>query len=66
MSAPNTLPIQETAASTANPAEASPFILEFFVVEGPGYRCTAYRDAAGKWREAFCNEELFGDIQIVE
>jgi hypothetical protein len=66
MSATNTLPIQETAEPAATPAEANPFLLEFFVVEGPGYRCTAYRDAAGQWREAFSNEELFGDIQIVE
>lgn len=48
------------------PAEAAPFLIEFFMVQGPGYRCVAYCDQQGRWRNAFNNEELFGDIQILE
>jgi len=66
MSATITIPHQESTTPAATPATADPFILEFFVVRGPGFCCTAYRDQAGKWHEAFSNEELFGDIQVVE
>ena len=44
----------------------SPFTTEFFWVEGLGFKCMAYRDPAGKWREAFCNGELPGPIQVLE
>jgi hypothetical protein len=43
-----------------------PFIVEFFMVRGAGFRCMAYRDANGKWRSAYNNEELPGDICILE
>jgi hypothetical protein len=46
--------------------EDAPFIIEFFMVQGVGFRCAAYRDPDGRWREAFNNEELFGEIQILE
>jgi len=36
------------------------------MVEGVGFRCMAYCDKVGKWRNAFTNEELFGDIYILE
>lgn len=47
------------------PAETSPFLIEFFVVQGVGFHCVAYCDSEGQWRDAFNNEELFGDIQIL-
>jgi hypothetical protein len=46
-------------------ADASPFIVEFFMVRGPGYLCMAYCGPDAKWREAFNNEELYGDIRIL-
>jgi hypothetical protein len=36
----------------------SPFLVEFFMVEGRGFKCMAYRNQDGKWRAAFSNEEL--------
>lgn len=44
----------------------SPFITEFFMVQGVGFRCMAYRNGDGKWRGAFDNEELPGAVQILE
>ena len=53
--------------STAQPqTDSSPSLIEFFVVQGIGFRCVAYRDAQGRWHNAFTNEPLFGDIQILE
>jgi hypothetical protein len=46
--------------------EASPFLLEFFMVQGMGFRCMAYRNIDGKWRGAFNDEELPGTIRILE
>lgn len=43
----------------------SPFILEFFMVQGRGFRCMAYRNHDGKWREAFDHEELPGAIRVL-
>jgi hypothetical protein len=44
----------------------SPFIIEFFMVQGAGFRCMAYRNHDGKWRGAFDNEELPGAIRVLE
>jgi hypothetical protein len=44
----------------------SPFLVEFFMVQGMGFKCMAYRNQDGKWRGAFDNEELPGKIQILE
>jgi hypothetical protein len=44
----------------------SPFILEFFMVQGSGYICMAYRNHDGKWRGAFDNKELPGAIRVLE
>ncbi|HEX4349244.1 MAG TPA: hypothetical protein VH251_02595 [Verrucomicrobiae bacterium] len=46
--------------------EDASFIIEFFMVQGVGFRCAAYRDLDGRWRGASNNEELFGEIQILE
>ena len=45
---------------------ASPFVHEFFMVQGSGFRCMAYRNRDGKWRGAFDNEELPGAIRVLE
>jgi hypothetical protein len=48
------------------PAEESPFLAEFFMIEGPGYRCMAYNDSEGRWRKAFNHTILPGQIRIIE
>ena len=55
----------EPLVTTEKQADASPFIIEFFMVRGPGYRCMAYCGADARWHNAFNHEELFGDIQIL-
>ena len=47
------------------PAEG-PFLIEFFMVEGDDFRCMAYCDQAGKWRNAFNHVELPGVVHILE
>jgi len=44
----------------------SPFLIEFFMVQGMGFRCMAYRNQDGKWRGAFDNVELPGTIRVME
>jgi hypothetical protein len=44
----------------------SPFIIEFFMVQGAGFRCMAYKEDDGKWHEAFNNEILPGAIRVLE
>jgi hypothetical protein len=55
----------EPLAAAEERAESSPFIVEFFMVRGPGFLCMAYCGADAKWRDAFNNEELYGDIQVL-
>ena len=43
----------------------SPFVLEFFMVQGSGFQCMAYRNGDGKWRGAFDNKELPGAIRVL-
>ena len=45
---------------------ASPFVVEFFMVQGAGFQCMAYRNGDGKWREAFHDDELPGVIRVLE
>ena len=59
-------PLCEPKATVEKPGELSPFVVEFFMVQGAGFRCMAYRDSDGRWRAAFNNDELFGDIYILE
>jgi hypothetical protein len=56
----------ESATPVNRPVEPTPFLTEFFMVQGPGFRCMAYCDHDGKWRNAFNNEELYGEISILE
>jgi hypothetical protein len=44
---------------------ASPFDHEFFMVQGAGFRCMAYRNGEGKWRGAFDHEELPGAVRVL-
>ena len=46
--------------------EGSPFILEFFMVQGAGFRCMAYRNGDGKWHEAFNDRELPEAVRLLE
>lgn len=71
--APETMrPCEEAPRETSSETEmedsagTSPFIIEFFMVQGSGYRCMAYRHRDGKWRGAFDNEELPGVVRILE
>jgi hypothetical protein len=43
----------------------SPFIFEFFLVQGLNFCCMAYKDDNGKWRMAFNHAELPGDVRVV-
>ncbi len=43
----------------------SPFIQEFFMVQGNGFRCMAYRNQDGKWHGAFDHEVLPGAIRVL-
>jgi hypothetical protein len=47
-------------------ANTKPFSFGFFMVQGINFRCVAYRDQQGRWRDAQKQDELFGDIQILE
>lgn len=46
--------------------ETSPFLLEFFMVQGAGFKGMAYRNSDGKWRSAFDHIELPGTIRVLE
>ncbi len=43
-----------------------PFIIDFRLVQGIGFKCMAYRDQDGIWREAAGNDELPEPLQILE
>jgi hypothetical protein len=44
----------------------SPFLVEFFMVQGAGFKCMAHCGCDGKWRTAFENKELPGAIRILD
>jgi len=44
---------------------ASPFLVEFFMVQVAGFRCMAYQDFKGKWHHAFNNIELPGTVRVL-
>jgi hypothetical protein len=56
----------EPAVAVKPPTDALPSLVEFVMVQGVGFRCIAYRDAEGRWRNAFTNEELFGEIRVLD
>jgi hypothetical protein len=38
---------------------------EVVLVQADGFRCLAFRDKDGKWRGAFHQEELLGDVRVI-
>lgn len=44
---------------------SSPFIHEFFMVQGTDFKCMAYCNGDGKWRGAFDNKELPGAVRVL-
>jgi len=66
MSETMTMTATDVPVSVAKrPANTRPFVIQFFLVQGINFRCVAYCDPQGRWRDAFNQEELFGDIQIL-
>jgi hypothetical protein len=55
----------DNTAAAAKDA-TSPFLVEFFMVQGVGFQCMAYRNSDGKWRGAFDNRELPGAIRVLD
>lgn len=51
---------------TEHECGVSPFVLEFFMVQSAEFRCMAYRNGDGKWREAFNDRELPGMVRVLE
>jgi hypothetical protein len=43
----------------------SPFLVEFYMVQGPGFKCMAYCDGSGTWHEAFGHITLPGKIRVL-
>lgn len=58
--------LHEPKTAAAEYDEASPFLVEFFMVEGVGFQCMAYRDFEGRWHHAFNNRELPGRVHVLE
>ena len=56
----------EPGRDTETVQEASPFVTEFFMVQGLGYRGMAYCDRDGMWRNAFNHFPLMGRIDLLE
>lgn len=56
----------EAAPAFERPPESCPFDHEFFMVQVQGFRGMAYCDDDGKWRTAYKDEELSGEIFIFE
>jgi len=56
----------EAVSAREESLERSPFIHEFFMVQVEDFRGMAYCDEEGKWRTAYRDEELSGDISIFE
>lgn len=53
------------AKAEAGHDEASPFLVEFFMVQGVGFKCMAYMGFDGKWHAAFTNSTLPGNIRVL-
>jgi hypothetical protein len=56
----------EAVPAQAQAPDATPFVHEFFMVQVDGFRGMAYRDEDGKWRSAYKDEELPGDINLFD
>ena len=51
----NTASLQPAPAGRGDP----------FIVQCEGFRCMAYRDKTGKWRDYFNGDEISGEVQIL-
>ena len=52
--------VSETASRRApNPRDKA------FIVQCKGFRCMAFRDSSGKWRDYFNGEELHGEVTVI-
>jgi hypothetical protein len=36
-----------------------------FIVQCVGFRCMAYRDSSGKWRDYFNDDEIPGEVDVI-
>jgi hypothetical protein len=36
-----------------------------FIIQCVGFRCMAYRDSGGKWRDFFNGDEIEGEVTII-
>ena len=36
-----------------------------FIVQCVGFRCMAYRDSKGQWRDYFNDDEIVGEVTII-
>lgn len=59
-------PIAGNNSKAAVADAGSPFLIEFFMVQGAGFQCMAYRNADGKWRSAFDHRELPGTVRVLD
>jgi len=56
----------ETATAPATVTRRRPGLREkAFIVQCVNYRCMAYRDSSGKWRDYFNGEEIQGEVLII-
>jgi hypothetical protein len=46
-------------------ARALPAIGEPVIVQCANYRCMAYRDREGRWRDWFYKDELPGNVEVI-
>ena len=59
---------QKTAAGAplATAASAIVSIGQTYIVQCDGYRCIAFKDARGRWRRYFGNEELGEPVTVIK
>ena len=48
-----------------SPDDPLPAVGEQVLVKAEGFRCFAFRDKDGKWRNAFSRDELHGTIRMI-
>jgi hypothetical protein len=50
----------------SKPDDLLPAMGEQVLVQAEGFRCLAFRDKDGKWRNAFSRDELPGTIRVIK
>jgi hypothetical protein len=48
------------------PDDPLPLVGELVLIQADGFRCLAFRDKDGKWRNAFSRDELPGTIRAIK